>query len=287
LKEYRQENMYITDCSVEDNQITLERVEYRGEEGYVEAAPDQIMNSVEAETGKYLIVAPSIDVYEQYVQIQTRTVIDSKTIQILTPKEVVFEGGRELVLETESQATKYYVYGAYGVEGIFSSPSKAVTLANNLSGVVVNQRGDTVWLKGNRAVRNQIMAITENKVTEEKNSIAVCLDTILKYEGIIRNSDYLLGQGQTVLGILQDNLEDAQVLDMTGCDLSAVLYYVDRDIPVLALLNDGEAVLITGFNEYNIVVMDPVTGTLSKRGINASADWLKENGNQFITYIKR
>jgi hypothetical protein len=286
LKEYSQQNIYITSCSVEDNQITLERVEYREDGSYAETSPDQIMNSVEEESGKYVIVAPSIDTYEQYVQIQTRTVIDSKTIQILTPKEVVFEGGRELELETESQATKYYVYGAYGVEGIYSSPAKAVTLAYDISGVVVNQDGDTVWAKGNRMVRNQIMAIKENSITEEKNSIAICLDTILQYEGILRNSDYLLAQGQTIMEILQDNLEDAEVLDMTGCDLDAVLYYVNRDIPVLALLNNGEAVLITGFNEYNIVVMDPTTGTLSKKGINDSTEWFKENGNNFVTYIK-
>lgn len=287
LKKYQQENMYVIDCSVEDNQITLERVE-RGPEGvYVEAGQDHIMNSVESTSGKYLIVAPSIETYERYVQIQTRTAIDSKTIQILTPKEVVFEGGRELILETESDAVQYYVYGAYGVEGIFSSPAKAVNLANSISGVVVNQDGNAVWVKGNRVLRNQIMAITENRVTEEKDSLAVCLDTMLKYEGIIRNSDYLLAQGQTVMEILQDNLGDAQVLDLTGCDMDAVLYYVNRDIPVLALLNDGNAVLITGFNEFNIVVMDPSKGTLAKQGMNDSTEWFRENGNHFVTYIRR
>ncbi len=287
LKEYQQEGMYVTQCSVADNQITLERVR-RGEDGnYTEASEDHIMNSVEAESGKYLIVAPNIDIYEQYVQIKARKEIDGKTIQILTPKEVVFEGGRELALELESDVTKYYVYGAYGVDGIFSSPAKAVSLANEIAGVVVNQNGNLVWLKGNRAVRNQIMAITENHVTEEKNSLAVCLDTMLKYEGIIRNSDYLLAQGQTVMEILEGNLEDVQILDLSGCSLDAVLYYVNHDIPVLALQNDGNAILITGFNEYNIVVMDPVAGTLSKKGINDSAEWLKENGNNFVSYIRR
>lgn len=287
LKEYQQEGMYITDCGVENNQITLNRVRRDENGNYSEAPQDHIMNSVGVEAGKYLIVAPSIETYERYVQIQTRKTIDSKTIQILTPKEVVFEGGRELLLETESDVTKYFVYGAYGVEGIYSSPAKAVSLANDISGVVVNQNGNLVWLKGNRAVRNQIMAIKENSVTEEKNSLAVCLDTMLKYEGIIRNSDYLLAQGQAVMEILENNLEDVQVLDLKGCELNAVLYYVNQDIPVLALKNDGEAVLVTGFNEFNVVVMDPVTGTLSKKGINDSTEIFRENGNNFVAYIRR
>ena len=36
------------------------------------------------------------------------------------------------------------------------------------------------------------MAIEASPVTEDKNSLAVCLDTILAYEGIMRNSEYML-----------------------------------------------------------------------------------------------
>lgn len=287
LKEYTQEGVYITDCKVDNNQITLYRVKRQTKGGYTEILPDQIMNSVEAESGKYVIVAPSIDTYERYVQIQTRRVIDSKTIQILNPKEIVFEGGRELTLNIESVADKYYVYGAYGVEGIFSSPAKAVALANAGAGVVVNQGGNVVWYKGNRLIRNQIMAIKEEKITEDKDSLAVCLDSIFKYEGLIRNSDYLLAQGQTVMEILQENLGDVQILDLAGCDLDAVLYYVNRDIPVLALLDNGEAVIVSGFNEYNVVIMNPTKGTLAKMGMNDATEWFKQNGNNFVTYIRR
>jgi hypothetical protein len=51
-------------------------------------------------------------------------------------------------------------------------------------------------------------------------------------------------------------------------------------------LNDGTAVLIVGFNEYNIVVMNPTTGKLYKKGMNDSKEWLEDNGNSFITYVK-
>lgn len=287
LKEYQQDDIYVTDCAIDSNQITLTRVRRQENGSYTDTTADQIMNSVEKEEGKYVIVAPSIDIYERYVQIQTRHTIDSRTIQILTPKEVVFEGGRELVPERGEEKVRYYVYGAYGVEDIFSSPAKAVALAGSVSGVVVDQNGNMIWRKGNLALRNQIMAISEEKVTEEKNSLALCLDVMLKYEGIIRNSDYLLAQGQTVLEILQGNLEDVQILDMAGCDLDAMLYYINQDIPVLALLNDGEAVLVTGFNEYNVVIMNPKAGTLAKMGMNDATEWFRKNGNNFVTYVRK
>ena len=76
------------------------------------------------------------------------------------------------------------------------------------------------------------------------------------------------------------------MLDLTGCSLDAVLYYVNRDIPVLALMEDGSAVLIVGFNDLNTVILNPLTGTIRRMGMNDSRDWFEENGNQFITYVR-
>lgn len=286
LKEYEQQDIYVTSCAVVDNHITLYRVQKTEDGSYKEADADHIMNNSQEETGKNILVTANIDIYERYVQIQTPKTIDSKTIKLLTPKEVVFEGGRELFLKKATKESLYYVYGPYGVRGMYFSPAKAVKEAYQTAGVVVDKNGTTIWIKGNRVTKNQIMAIKEEKVTEGKSSLAVCLDTILELEGIMSNSQYLLEQGKTIMEILQENMENVQVLDLTGCTLDALLYYVNYDIPVLALLQNGEAVLITGFNEYNVVIMEPAKGTLYKKGMNDSTEWFLENGNCFITYVK-
>jgi len=287
LKEYSQAGIYITGCQVENNQLILDRMERLESGEYRETTQDHIMNNAESESSRNVIVTADIEIYERYVEIQTRAEIDSKTFKILTPKEVVFEGGRELQLPETEKSERYYVYGPYGVNGIFTSPAGAVNLAYEISGVVVDESGECIWLRGNRVTRNQIMAIKEASVTETKDSLAVCLDTIFKFEGLVRNSEYLLGQGYTVMEILEDNLEDARILDLKGCNLDALLYYTNRDIPVLALLENGEAVLVTGFNEYNVVIMEPSTGTLYKKGMNDSTEWFEENGNCFITYVRK
>lgn len=287
LKEYSQPGIYVTGCRVENNQLILDRMERLESGEYRETTQDHIMNNAESGSSRNVIVTADIDIYERYVQIQTRAEIDSRSFKVLNPKEVVFEGGRELHLPEPEEGERYYVYGPYGVDGIFASPAGAVNLAYDISGVVVDESGECIWLRGNRVVRNQIMAIKEASVTETKDSLAVCLDTIFKFEGLVRNSEYLLGQGYTVMEILEDNLEDARILDLKGCNLDALLYYTNRDIPVLALLENGEAVLVTGFNEYNVVIMEPATGTLYKKGINDSTAWFEENGNCFITYVRK
>lgn len=286
LKEYEQEDIYMTSCTIEGNQITLERIQRTEDGNFKEIPAEHIMNNVEMETGKNKLTTAAIDVYERVVQVEVRSTIDDKAIQILTPKEVVFEGARNTFLELEQFETQYYVYDSHGVAGVYMNPATALKTAYEASGTVMDESGRTIWIKGNRVAKNQIMAIKEQSVTEEKNSLAVCLDTILKFEGISLNSEQLLAEGKTAQSILQENLEDVRVVDLSGCNLDTVLFFVNQDIPVLANLYDGESVLVVGFNQYNVVIMEPSVGRLYKKGINDSAEWFEENGNHFITYFR-
>ncbi len=287
LKKYSQEGVYVIGAQIRDNQISLQRVE-RNEETmqYVSVADDQIMNNEEVVAGDNTIELAVTEEFETVVQIAVKKTIDRKSMKFLTPKEVLFEGGREVILETQETDTEhYYVYGIRDIEGIYTDAGNAVTHSAEISGVVINDAGAYVWKSGDRSIKNQIMRITGDMADEERSSLAVCLDTILAYEGVLRNTAYMLQRGTTAVEILRNNLPDAQILELSGCTLNAVLYYVNRDIPVLAMLGDGNAVLIIGFNELNTVLMDPLTGEVFKKGMNDSTEWFEENGNSFITYI--
>lgn len=287
LKQYHQEEIYVVGADIQDNQISLVRVS-RDEDGqYVPVDNDQIMNNEETENGNNTIELAVTEEFENVVQIAVKSNIDKKSMKMLTPKEVLFEGGREVQIEPEETDTvHFYVYGMRSIEGIYTDAGNAVTHAEEIAGVVTNDYGAYVWRAGNRSIRNQIMKIQGEAADEERGSLAVCLDTILEYEDVKRNTAYMLGHGSTALEILRNNLPDAQILELSGCSLNAVLYYVNRDIPVLATLNDGEAVLIIGFNELNTVLMDPRNGEVYKKGMNDSREWFEENGNSFITYIR-
>ena len=287
LKEYRQENIYITGGSVSGNQITLQRVEKNEEGDYEETADHQIVNAEIAPQTQNKIEVVAVDTFEKITRIVLKNEIQKASMKLLTPKEVLFEGGRNVELTDDgTEMERYYVYGREGVEGIFTDAGNAVNLADTISGVVLNDRGAYVWIRGNRSLKNQIMAIQGEAVTEEKDSLAVCLDTMLAFEGIVRNSEFMLKRGDTVRMILEESLDDTQVLDLTGCSLDAVLYYVNKDIPVLVMLRDGSAVLLIGFNEANTVIMNPETGTVEKMGMNDSREWFEQSGNCFITYVR-
>ena len=73
---------------------------------------------------------------------------------------------------------------------------------------------------------------------------------------------------------------------MTGCSLDAILHYTNQDIPVLVTLEEDVAMLVIGFNELNVVVMDPERGEVYKIGMNDATKRFEENGNCFITYMR-
>ena len=287
LMTYEQENVYVLSGSVNQNQITLQRVSKSEDGTYVEIAEDQIVDAESVSLGRNTMEVVVTQNYEKIRQIVLRKEIDVNSMKQLTPKEVLFEGERSVYLRSsDEEQEQFYVYGKYGIRGIYGNEDQAVDAAESEAGVVLNSAGNYVWKKTIRSTRNQIMAIQPDMVTEERDSLAVALDTMLSYEGIMRNSAYMLQSGETIRSILEGALSECQVLDLSGCSLDAVLYYVDRDIPVLVMLQDGNAVLLIGFNEMNTVIMNPQTGTIYKMGMNDSKTWFKENGNRFITYIR-
>ena len=286
LKTYRQEDIFVSSCIMQNNQITLNRLIKTENGSYVETVQDYIMNSSEEGSSKNMVSAVITENYGKYIQIAVRKAIDEKTLQVLTPKEVLYEGSRELIPDGGAGEGWFYVYGPEGIAGIYREPAKAVLLADSVSGIVMNDSGDYVWLRGNRAARNQIMAIEAAEAGEERSSLSVCLDAMLKLEGVFVNSEYLLARGKSAYAILEENLVGAQILDLKGCSPEAVLYYVNQDIPVLAALNDGNAVLIVGFNEYSYGVMNPQTGDIKRVGQRDFTEWMQENGNSFMTYIR-
>lgn len=286
LKSYQKEDCYIVGCQLMENQITLNRVEKRSENTY-EAIEDEHIASNDVQDGNInKISVISEELHKKVVQIVLKSTVDTGSLKVMAPKEVIFEGGRDIVLEMEEKEDQLYVYGPRGVDMITSKASEAVERAYELSGSVVDAKGNYVWKKGLIYTKNQIMAITGTKADRENTTLAVCLNTMLELEGIARVTQPMLDMGEDVISILNQLLREERILDLQGCVLDSVLYYVDQDIPVLALMENGNAYLIVGFNEQNIVLMDPLSGTVYKKGMNDSRTMFEENGNRFITYIR-
>lgn len=288
LKTYSQEGYYITGITVEDNQIVLHRVT-KTEDGWEEAENAQIMSSEEPRQNVNTQESVVTEKYERIYQIALKNPIDQRAVKVLTPKEVIFEGTKELDVEKTEVTDHYYVYAQGKVLGIYTQPGQAVKQAYENAGIVLAEDGSYVWKRTTRSVKNQIMAIQGGvTATEENSRTAVCLDALLEFAGTPRQTQYLLQQGESASAIMEKVLEQQRVLDLSGNTLDALLYYVNMDYPILAISRKGgEAYLIIGFNEFNIVVMDPVNGQVYKKGMNDSKTLFEDGNWQFLTYLPR
>ena len=286
LKQYKEDGAYVTAGTVKDSLLTLARVKKSDKDplSYIGIDNEYITNNQKKEELQNKIDVYTYSNYEKVVRIILKKDASPKVVKV-NPREVIYEGTRELEMKRAvSTHDYYYVYYKGRLQKIYTNPANAVTEANLNYATVLNGSGRYVWYRANRNQRNQIMDLSVNPVGEETRSpLAFALDKMLEYEGVVRNSEYMLARGNSVLSILRGSLDNAEVLDLTGCTLDSILYYVNRDIPVLGIVGD-DAYLVIGFNQIAVVVLDSKKGWY-KLGMNEAEKLFYNSGNRFITYI--
>ena len=125
---------------------------------------------------------------------------------------------------------------------------------------------------------------TEEETAQEQNtSYSACLDVMLRSGGVYKSSEDEI-RTKSLVKVLSDNMPDVDVLDLTGCKLEDMLYYVSCGTPVMALTGDRSAVIITGYEGKTVVIYDPEAEIVKKMGIYECSNMFERAGNRFITY---
>lgn len=152
-------------------------------------------------------------------------------------------------------------------------------------GVVIGDQQKYIWRRGRKSSQPVVGAVSVDLSQTGESSAARCLTAILQTEGISMDVEGLLTQGETPKQILTEALTDYKVIDLTGCNVEQVLYYVNLKTPVFAVVNN-EALLIVGYDEHNTILYNPETNTTYKMGLQDSKTMFDAAGNVFLGYIK-
>ena len=312
MKDYGFPGEYVLDVEKRDNMLILTRVRKDPETGdFVPMDDDQIVNNKTQTTLKNKLSAVVTEKTETtYQTVLYKGGEEGRTaIKVTNPKEVVFEGGRDVAVSGIDRLKRYYVYAKGALEGIYTSASEAVNTASEYSGVVVNKQMLYIWETGDRKTSARLTEIEstgngqeekkesarppeegegeeekpEEAVQQEQNtSYAACLDVMLRSGGVYKSSEDEI-RTKSLVKVLSDNM-DADVLDLSGCRLEDMLYYISCGTPVMALTGDRSAVIITGYEGKTVVIYDPEEETVKKMGIYECANMFERAGNRFITY---
>lgn len=258
-KEYRQDQLYITNVSVSDT-LTEFELAVKKNNAYVFQRKDNILNNIKATSNRISI--EQINSSRTGARIRLAFGEEPETDEAL----VVYAKMRsveERVVKLDTQIPQdevYYVYARGGLDSIFSNPADAVIRADERTGVVLNRAQQYVWERGNKKTR-----------------------VILNAEDIPE----VMRAGSLDLQTLADGLGDTgTVIDLSGCSLDSVLYQVSAQRPVVARTGAGSSTVIVGYDEYNTYLYDTATGEIGPYGMNDSTALFEAAGNVFISYME-
>lgn len=131
------------------------------------------------------------------------------------------------------------------------------------------------------------VVLSQEEVDSTMDMTTRCLLGLLKAENIsLFDVGGLMNAGEAPGRILQEAMPYAQILDLTGCTLSQVLYYVGQGNLVFALGENREPLLVAGYDEHNVILYDPITNTTYRKGLTDGEEAFSAGGNVFITYLK-
>ena len=161
-----------------------------------------------------------------------------------------------------------------------------VKAADKDMGIVVDNKQRNIWKRTKSAYVNPFTNIAVGSSDADASLAAQALSAMLVREGENVEVHSLLEAGQSPVSVLSGALKDATILDLTGCTLEEVLYFVSNGSPVYVRTGAEEAKLIVGYDAANVFVYDPGSGSTKKTGRNDAAEEFEAFGNVFISYVK-
>lgn len=301
LKSYEKPGYYVTEIEVKDNTIILYRAIQQSINGriiFTSIENDYIMNR-SVESSPYLKAATRITedfLTEYYLSLPSGYDLKKLPNRLYTVNTVISEDptlrlqkNRHYLFNDEDTLAKgnlYYTYILGELEGAYSDASDAVAIADNGVGVVISNQNKTVWERGVKANRHVISYFDDMKLSASQDSIESCIKLIGHYIGEnIDNVSFDLSS-TSVYEILIRYL-NLDSISLAGATLDQALYYVSCGRPVIAMTELNDAVLIYGYDAYNIFVIDPVKGKTAKMGIQDSKQLFEKAGNIFISYLSQ
>lgn len=259
IKDYAQDGIYVTNVNIQETILELKRAVKDANGGFIPETDDHIMNNVmdDSET-----VSTKLSISERKgMQVLLVFTKNGRSTNLLHLTTKFVDENKSDILDIDIQKQdheQYYVYAKGTLLDIYSKVGEAIQAANENMGVVLNRAQQYVWERGNQDSSRKL-----DPAGIPEGILAAPLD-----EATIQSA---LGDGYTVM-------------NMTGCPLSAILYQLGHDYPVIARKPDGSTLLIAGYDQYNIWAYDSNTQSLYAIAMDESTALFEEAGNVFISY---
>ena len=259
LKEYAQTGVYVTGGEITDRLLTMTRVQKSGND-WVDAGEDHIIDNVADDSGIGLTTQVTDRKKTEEVLLLGDGVI-SQTPKVVRSSMLVQKEAKNITIPyADNEEEIYYVYAKESLAGMYENANTAIVKADELLGVVVNKNQQYIWERG-------------NKVTESTIQLADIPQCILS--------------GTMDMDQLIQQLPDKMVLNLAGCNMDEILYFISEGNPVIADTTDGVRIL-TGYDQWgNISFYEPGAEDTYLLSDEDSLALFEKSGNLFIGFLDK
>ncbi len=281
LREYQNKNTYVTSASVDGNVIRLKRVKKtRGT--WKKTSDDSIMNQKNTTAQAVSLSTRVTDkaLTEKYISLPAGYIMNSlpevqETLSVMITEDTTLHLDESQTMKS----TKYYVYAYGGITSSLTDPAKAIQLADEQMGVVMDSHSHIVWERGGKFISKELSSISypSNNISSTKS----CVQMLLQAAQVTTSVSDL--KEKSIMKMLRAHL-DAPV-NLTGCTVDQILYFVSNEKPVIGILDNSHAVLITAYTSSTVTWMDPATHSKRTVALTTAEKMFKNAGSLFFSYI--
>ena len=281
LKEYRKKGYYIDSVEFSSGVLAIHRLTV-GAEGYMKVSSDSIVNRNREEESD--ILHTTITEKRQTQMQLTLAQPEADTSPVLVAAKLMLNPEeKEIEIKTQEEQNTYYAYAAGKIITITTNAGNAVRAADDKMGIVIDEKQNYIWRRSRPAMK-LLEELTPSAADAAGSSGAKCISAMLKSQNIEVNVSELLAKGEKPQEILESLLPGHSVIGMQNGTLSQMLYYVGLGNPVLAVKNNGQAVLVAGYDALYVWLYDPQSGSTEKQTIEDAVEMFEQAGGSYLAF---
>lgn len=287
IKEYSESGTYIMSAKVLSDKIYLTRAKKLNgfyeeiEPDYISFKPEQDVRTVvpsyyydDTELYQVDLVFPS------YIYVG-----EDNDFNITRSKE--YEKYVETNVYTINVDDIYYVFNNSGYSGEYSSAGRAiVAVTEQGTGLVVDSNGNTIYRDIAAVSYNTVASdIDETSCESIDDTLMTCaymcieyIDNTVTYESVMQCDSWEKAFNEYTVGV---------GINISGVSLDVALYFLDRDVPFAARIDDGRYVLVISYNSSHIRYYDPMLDEEVRVTRREFAEAMSLQGNTMYTYTSQ
>ena len=282
---YQKEGIYLSSVTCSQEQVQLGRLQKTGDT-FSEIEGDTLICS-DATAKKETALSSADGGARQAVQ-ELKSSRSQKAGQpeVSRPKQIAYGTEDSIQSNAEDETNEKIVYYGFSeghLQTQAASAGSAIASVYDSMGAVTDSRGRQVWVRTGRS-QTVDLTTTGGDAVKASQSLRACLQKTLEIQGMDTSAMSGVKDSMSPYEAL-NTLFPGLALNLSGCPMRSLLYYIDQGCPVIFIDRDQKAILLIGYDLFNVTCYDPTTGKLTKQGQNDASKWLSDNSISAVGFL--